>query len=375
MDNIPHGGTGVKRELPIAWQQGARFAPPLTAELIGLLQRAFQSAIFRLSLSVICEGYMKRRDFLKRTSKATALAAAVGGAGLLFHDRKTVLYQPLLSPETLFAVKPDISYPAVSLARHADPVRALHAALDAVGGIGRFIKDGERVTIKPNVGWDRTPEQAADTNPVLVGEMVRLCFDAGAASVTVSDVTCNDPRRCFVRSGIREAAEAAGATVLLPREDDFVEVDLGGQLLTTWPVLKHFIETDRLINMPIVKQHSLSSCTIGMKNLYGILGGLRHRLHQQIDQSIVDLTRFCMPTLTVVDATRVLLRGGPQGGSLDDVLVANTVLCATDPVAVDSRACELLDLRGEKVGHIVLAEQSGLGLLDYTAAGYKEIVS
>lgn len=166
--------------------------------------------------------------------------------------------------------------------------------------------------MKPNVGWDRTPAQGANTHPALVSEMVRLCFAAGASRVTVTDVSCNDPRRSFIRSGIKEAGEAAGARVVLPSAEDFVEVDLSGTVLTTWLVLKHFIETDRLINMPIVKQHSLTRCTVGMKNLYGILGGRRNRLHQEIDQCIVDLAAFVRPTLTVVDATRVLVRVVPR---------------------------------------------------------------
>ncbi len=316
---------------------------------------------------------MKRRDFLIRTGKAAALAAVAGGTGLFSHNRNAVSYRPIVSPDNIFAVKKDASLPQIALSRQLDPVRGLQAALDAVGGIKRFVQPGETVTIKPNIGWDRTAEQAANTNPVLVGEMARLCLAAGAGRVIVTDVTCNDPRRTFVRSGIRDAAEAAGAEVLLPSEDDFVEVDLGGEMLNVWSVLKHFVETDRLINMPIVKQHSLSDCTIGMKNFYGILGGARHRLHQRIDQSIVDLAAFCKPTLTVVDATRVLLRGGPQGGSIDDVVEEHTVICATDQVAADARGCEFLGLTGEKVGHIALAAQFGLGTLDYLNAGYKEI--
>ena len=173
-------------------------------------------------------------------------------------------------------------------------------------------------------------------------------------------------------SAARRLAKA-GAQVILPVDDDYVQADLGGKLLTEWPVLKCFIETDRLINMPIVKQHSLSRCTLGMKNLYGIIGGRRNRLHQQIDQSIVDLATFARPTLTVVDATRVLLRGGPQGGSLDDVAIENSVLCATDQVAADSRAAEFLGLKGDQVEHIALAEASGLGRVDYRAAGYREM--
>ena len=316
---------------------------------------------------------MQRRDFLKKTGKAAALAAVAGGTGLLFHNRATTRYTPIYTRSTTFTVPPDPELPGIALCENEDAIRALNSSLDAMGGIKRFIKPGEKVTVKPNVGWDRTPEQAANTNPILVSEMVRLCLTAGAAEVVVTDVTCNDPRRCFLRSGIRDAAEKAGATVLLEQEEDFISADLGGELLTVWPVLKHFVHTDRLINMPIVKHHSLSSCTIGMKNLYGILGGRRNQLHQRIDQSIVDLAAYSRPTLTVVDATRVLLRGGPTGGSLDDVAIENTVICATDQVAADARAAEFLGLRGDQVSHITLAQKSGLGIVDYNQVGYREV--
>ncbi|KPJ92343.1 MAG: hypothetical protein AMS18_07635 [Gemmatimonas sp. SG8_17] len=273
-----------------------------------------------------------------------------------------------------FQVPPDPSLPILTAATNPDPVAALRAALDGIGGIERFVHPGEAVVVKPNVGWDRTPAQGANTNPLLVSEMVRLCLAAGADRVTVTDVSCNDPRRSFLRSGIKEAGETAGARVMLPSPEDFVEVDLGGVVLTRWPVLRHFVEADRLINMPIVKQHSLTRCTVGMKNLYGILGGRRNRLHQEIDQSIVDLAAFVRPTLTVVDATRVMLRGGPQGGSLDDLSIEDTVMCATDQVAADARAVELLGLSGRQVGHIALAARSGLGSLDYRNSGYREMV-
>ncbi len=318
---------------------------------------------------------MKRREFIKKTGQALGLAVVTGGTGLLFHNRESVAYQQLSSKTASFIVPVNPGLPQLTLSASEDHIKALNATLDAIGGITRFVKKGEKITIKPNVGWDRTPEQGANTNPILVGEMVRLCLEAGAAEVIVTDVTCNYAPRCFLRSGIQEAAEAAGARVILPRDEDYVKIDLGGEMLTVWPVLKHFVETDRLINMPIVKHHSLSRCTIGMKNLYGILGGRRNQLHQQIDQSIVDLANFCRPTLTVVDATRVMHRGGPTGGSLDDVTIENTVMCATDQVAADARAAEFLAMEAAQVGHIALAHKSGLGEIDYKAAGYKEIIS
>ncbi len=315
---------------------------------------------------------MKRREFIKRASKATALAAVCSGGGWFFHDREWFKYEPPILHKPNFQVALDNLYPQVTLTRNENHIAALRDALDTIGGIQRFVKTGERVTIKPNVGWDRTAAQAANTSPVLVGEMVRQCLDAGAAEVIVSDVTCNEARRCFLRSGIKEAAEKAGAKVMLPIEDDYVVMDLKGELLTNWPVLRHFVETDRLINMPIVKHHSLSLCTVGMKNLLGILGGRRNQLHQEIDQSIVDLAMFSRPTLTVVDATHVLMRGGPQGGSLDDVKIEHSVICATDQVAADARAVEFLGLSPENVPHIVQAEQAGLGMIDYHVAGYRE---
>jgi uncharacterized protein (DUF362 family) len=317
---------------------------------------------------------MQRRDFIKKTGKALALASITGGTGLLFHNRIKSDYDIILPKVKDFEVPPDTNLPGITLARNEDHLAALNASLDAIGGIKRFVKPGERVTIKPNVGWDRIPQQAATTNPELVAEMVRLCLEAGATDVIVTDVTCNDPRRCFLRSGIRKAAEKAGARVILPSEDDFVNTNLGGELLTIWPVVKQFINTDRLINMPITKHHSLTSCTVGMKNLYGILGGRRNQLHQEIDQSIIDLANFCRPTLTIVDATRVLKRGGPQGGSLDDVSIENSIICSTDQVAGDSRASEFLGLSADRVSHIMLAEKNGLGSTDYRSIGYKEVV-
>ena len=318
---------------------------------------------------------MKRRDFMKKTGQAAALAAVTGGTGLLFHNRQINATEKLVSKSANFEVAADKNFPKIVLAKNKDHAAALNAALDALGGIKRFVSKGNRVTIKPNIGWDRTPEQAANTNPALVGEMVKLCLAAGAAQVIVTDIPCNEARRTFLRSGIREAVEKAGGTVILPDEKDYIRLDVNGKFVGERWVLKHFIETDRLINMPIVKHHGMSLCTIGMKNFYGLLGDNRGQMHQQIDQSIVDLASFCRPTLIVVDATRVLLRNGPTGGSLNDVAIHDSVICATDQVAADSRGCEFLGLTADQVGFIPLAEKTGLGLADYHAVGYKEIAA
>lgn len=317
---------------------------------------------------------MKRRDFLKRTGGTVAMAAGTGGIGWLFHNRGAA-HPPtiLFDPKTSFAVPVDKSLPKLTLAKHEDPAKALAAALEAIGKISRFISKGDKVVLKPNVGWDRKVEQAANTHPVLVGEMVRLCKEAGAAEVIVTDNTCNDARRTFLRSGVKEAAEKAGGIVHLPDEADYSEVAIKGEFMDVWPVLNSILKADKVINMPIAKHHGLAACTAGMKNLYGIVGGRRNQLHQKIDESIVDLTRFSPPTLTIIDATRVLMRSGPQGGSTDDVEHPQVVMCATDIVAGDARASEFIDLTGEKVGHIKLAHEKKLGNINYNEAGFKEV--
>jgi len=308
---------------------------------------------------------MNRRHFIKQTAKAVASATAFGIGYLALDSRAD-----FPSGESVRQISADYSISDISLADKLaiaegdDPRDLARRVIGSMGGIEKFVARQDRVVIKPNIAWDRTPRQAADTNPDLVGELVKLAYSAGAREVIVTDVTCHDPRRTFARSGIQEAAEAEGAKVIIPDDDDFVDVDMKGGLLTVWPVLRYFLEADKVINVPIVKRHSLSNVTIGMKNLYGIIGGRRNQLHQKIDRSIVDLANFLRPSLVVVDAYRVLMRNGPTGGSEDDVKLSKTVFATTDQVMADSFACRFLEQDPGEVGHIVLAEKEGLGSMD-----------
>ena len=232
--------------------------------------------------------------------------------------------------------------------------------------MGRFIRRQDVVVLKPNIAWDRTPEQAANTNPDLVAEVVRQCWSAGAKRVLVTDVSCNEPRRCFHRSGIEAAARAAGAEVILPDADMFREVDLGGVVLKSWPVFTPFLEADKIINLPIAKHHNLVGATLGMKNWYGILGGQRNRLHQQIHQSLADLAAFMLPTLTIMDCYRILLRNGPTGGNLEDVALKKTVVASTDPVALDAYVAKAYwNLDPERLPYLQMAANRGLGTTEY----------
>jgi uncharacterized protein (DUF362 family) len=222
------------------------------------------------------------------------------------------------------------------------------------------------VLVKPNIGWDRTPEQAANTNPEIVAEVVRQCLSAGAKKVIVTDVSCNDARRCFQRSGIAEAARSAGAQVLLPDPAQFKDVDLEGEVLQTWQVFEPFLSADKIINIPIAKHHSLSGATIGMKNWFGMLGGMRAELHQHIHESLVDLADFVRPTLTVVDCYRVLMRNGPTGGSLADVELHKVLVAGTDPVAIDAYVAKRYwNLDVDAMPYLKMASQRGLGSYEF----------
>jgi uncharacterized protein (DUF362 family) len=245
------------------------------------------------------------------------------------------------------------------------PAANLRRALAALGGIESFIRPGERVAIKPNCAWDRTAEQAANTDPELVAELVRQCLAAGAAEVVVADNSCHDPGRAFARSGIEAAARQAGAAIAHQRSVGTTTLELGGTVLGAWEVLEPIATADRVINVPVVKHHSLSRATLGMKNWMGAIVGRRANLHQRIAQSSAELGAAFRPTLTVIDATRVLTGGGPTGGSLALVRADDRIAVATDPVAADAWGASLLGLGPEELPHLAIAERLGLGTSDW----------
>ena len=317
---------------------------------------------------------LSRRQFLIRTGKAAGLAVVTTGVGFAAHVRQRHPFDE----EEKKVLQRDLRIKGVKrqmIVAHGEDAAALtRACLAALGGMSVFVAKGDVVLLKPNIGWDRMPEQAANTNPDIVRELVQQCLAAGAKKVIVTDVTCNEAERCFQRSGIARAASEAGATVLRPSEANYREVNLGGAMLGTQQVLKPFLEADKIINVPIAKHHSLTGATLGMKNLYGILGGNRSRLHQDIHHSIADLSNFLRPTLTILDAYRVLRRNGPQGGNLADVDARKIVAASTDPVALDAWAgATFFGLDAEHLGWLPLAEKYGLGSAAYTTIPLTEL--
>ena len=237
-----------------------------------------------------------------------------------------------------------------------------------LGSMSRYVKAGDKVVVKPNIGWDRTPEQGANTHPEVVVTLVNLALEAGADEVKVFDYTCNEKRRCYNNSGMTEAIKSIGSKkVRLEHVDQrkFVPVKIAkGRSLKQWDIYKDALTADCYINVPVAKHHGLSRLSLGLKNSMGVIGGRRGALHHDLGQNLADLATVISPQLTIVDATRILTDNGPQGGSLKDVKVLDTLIGSADPVAADSVATTLFGLKPEAISSTVAAHRMGLGQID-----------
>ncbi len=295
---------------------------------------------------------MLRRDFIKKSLQlgtVTFGALSLNVPGMLFADEKN----KMKLPQDLVMVK------------NGSPAELVVKAFDMFGGISRFIKKGDTVVVKPNIGWARRPEQAANTNPDVVAEIIRLCDQAGASKIKVFDNTCNETKRCYRLSGIEKAAKEAGATVNYMFPQKFKKVKITkGKALSAWEFYSDVLDADVYINVPIAKHHSLAQVTLGLKNILGIIGGNRGAIHSNFDQKLADLNTVIRPSITIIDAVRVLMHNGPQGGNLNDVKEMNTVIAGIDPVAVDSLGATLFNLKGTDLGYIRVASEMGLGEID-----------
>jgi uncharacterized protein (DUF362 family) len=283
-----------------------------------------------------------RRGFIRKTVSLTA--AAIG-----YH----------LLPITAGASE---GGPLVGVVKSSDHLRALRSAVEMFGGLKNFVSQGDRVLLKPNISWDRRPEQAANTNPDLVREVVKMCFEAGAKTVKVLDRTCNNATRCYDRSGIADAAREAGADVSFVSESHFKETPIPqGKILKSWPVYREVSRADKYISMPVLKHHSMAIVSGGVKNAMGLIGGDRGTIHRDFPDKITDINTVIKPVFTILDVTRILIRNGPQGGSLDDVKILDTVVAGIDVVAIDSVGASLMGESATRMPYLLKASERGLG--------------
>jgi len=307
---------------------------------------------------------LTRRNFLKRSAKAATAAAAACLVGYRFYDPSGPTGNWVADVDRRlpnFAI-PDMA-PRVAVARGADRAGSFQQAIGALGGLERFVRPGDRVLLKVNAAFAAPPLIGATSHPDLVAQVAKACFDVGAAVVFVTDNPINDPASCFELTGIAGAARGVGAELILPRDDLFTEVSVdGGRLIRQWPVLYAPVSrVDKLIGLATVKDHHRSGASLVMKNWYGLLGGRRNILHQDIHTTIMELAMMVQPTLVVLDGTVSMMTNGPTGGSLSDLKPTETMIVGTDQVAVDTIGAELLDRTAESLPFIAMAEKAGAG--------------
>jgi uncharacterized protein (DUF362 family) len=313
---------------------------------------------------------LPRRQFFSRLGKAAALITGCGVTSYLLYDATGP--SPTVDAEKLVTL-PDFSVQRrdgqiMSIVKGHDRVKSVGKAIELLGGIDRFVKQGETVAIKPNVAFASPPMLGATARPELVAEVARLCYSkAKARKVIVTDNPINDPASCFTLSGIGRAATEAGAEVVLPKSYLFRHTTLaGGKLINNWPIFyEPFRKADKLIGIAPIKDHHRAGASMAMKNWYGLLGGRRNIFHQDINTIIAELAMMVKPTLVILDGTEVMMTNGPTGGSVSDLRPADTLIASCDMVAADSYGCGLLGLAVSDLPYLAKAEKAGAGTTDY----------
>ena len=297
------------------------------------------------------EKLLPRRDFM---AKMLGLATGFLAGGFSRPIFRTLGAQNRIEGSTIAVI--------TSRSLSADAIMSMvESGFRRIGGNERFIKKGMKVVIKPNIGWNSTPEMAHNTNPDLVEAVARMCIRRGAA-VTIFDRSVNSSRMTYRRSGILQAAHNAGASIEYLDSGKYRDVRVpGGLYVDSLPVYTGILDADFVINMPIAKHHSSSRLTLSMKNLMGVIGGNRGYYHGDIHSSIVDFARTVKSDLVILDATRILTAHGPNGGTAADVKEPRTIVMGTNPVTVDAFAATLFNIQPSSLGFLKIAAREGMG--------------
>ncbi len=305
---------------------------------------------------------MKRRDFITKSIGAGIAA----GAGFTFLSLEEAFGNNLSNPRA--------PYDLVAV-MGGEPEVMFEKGIASLGGMKAFVKAGQTVTVKPNIGWDRTPELAANTNPKLVAKIVEECFAAGAKDVFVFDHTCDNWQKSYATSGIEKAAKDAGAKVVTgDSKSNYKEVSVPkGKSLKDAMVHEKILECDVFINVPVLKHHDGAQVSFAMKNLMGIVydRGFWHK--NDLQQCIADMISYRKPDLNIIDGYRVLKRNGPKGVSASDVSLEKSQIISTDIVAADAAAAKIFGKEPETIGHIRIANDMGLGIMDLSKLNINRI--
>ena len=280
-----------------------------------------------------------------------------------------------VQPATSQSTPTSFNSPDLVVARGGDPEVMVRRALAAMGGMEKFVPKGSKVIVKPNICVAyHTYEYAATSNPWVVGALVKMALEAGAGSVQVMDFPFGgSAENAYARSGIEEQVTAVGGEMMPMPSFKYVKTDIPQALsLKSTEAFKDALEADVLIDVPIAKHHGSTRLTLGMKNLMGLVLD-RGAIHNNLGQRIADLTTLFHPSLTVVDAVRILTANGPTGGNLDDVKKLDTVIVSRDIVAADSYATTLFGMQPKDISYINAATAMGLGNSDLKSLKIEEI--
>ncbi len=307
---------------------------------------------------------MRRREFIQWTAASSMALMGLSGCGA--NPSRADVGVPKKISDPIPASSAGTSAPPMAIVNGNYPEELIERGLQAMGGIGRFVKQGQAVVIKPNFSVPRTPDQAATTNPFMVAALVKRCLGAGAKSVKVIDNPFTNPQICLENSGIRRAVEAVGGKVLATTKlsnEYYTAVNAGGSILQSIQYSKDVLEADTFISFPILKHHNGAGLTMGLKNMMGLVWdrGFFHRT--DLHRTIAELNAFKKPQLVIMDAIRGITTHGPMGpGTIREY---NQVIFGTDPVAVDSYGAELFGLKAADIGHIAIAAELGVGTIDW----------
>jgi uncharacterized protein (DUF362 family) len=298
---------------------------------------------------------MDRRSFMKAGLGVSATA--------LFLPRSMAHALPPAAPIDLVAI------------RNGEPEAMFDRGIEALGGMKAFVRKGQKVVLKPNIGWDVAPERAGNTNPKLVTRIIQHCLNAGAKEVYVFDHTCDNGQRCYRTSGIEEAVRQAGGKIAPGNSESYFQTVTvkGASTLTNTKEHELILGADVFINVPVLKSHSSTRVTVCMKNLMGNVWDRGFWHGNDLHLCIAEYAAYRRPTLNVVDAYAVMKRNGPRGISVDDVQTMKAQIISADMVAADAAATKLFGLDPEQVRHIVLAAERGVGKKDLNALNISRI--
>jgi uncharacterized protein (DUF362 family) len=294
---------------------------------------------------------MNRREFIRRsltTGVVTGSALTFGNFSHLFaYPSKSIFDKPF----DLVAIKGD----------EADVM--FDKGIQSLGGMQAFVKKGQTVVVKPNIGWDAIPEKAANTNPALIKRIIQHCLEAGAKDVYIFDHTCDNWKRCYSNSGIESAVKDAGGKIVSGESEGYYQsvTVSNGKKLTEAKVHELILESDVFINAPILKHHSGADLTISMKNLMGIVWDRGYWHRNNLHQCIADFASYRRPDLNIVDAYFVMKRNGPRGVSTEDVLSIKSQIISTDIVAADAAAAKLFGSNPDEINYIKIAHEMKIG--------------